>query len=340
MDRLSSSPGWALFWIAMSVGGCTTQPPAALDCTTDSDCPAGTACDVVNHFCRAAQPLPDVLLDLDAAFPDVGSLPDVSLPDGSFIPDAAVVDASSTPDAGPRGIAYVVSRIPVAYPNDVAPGVDLDGMSGGPVGSCTDQADYTSPISGSTAVDNQFLGLIGLLEPRVHVETEILEGRYLVGLRLSNVDDWTTDANVTVELVRLAASGGAPVADGHGLAANQAFTVVASLGTTTATIAGARITIQTTVDLPTWYRYGTSAVSIHDVTLRIDLRAPLAPVLELGGSVPVTELTAYGNANGLPFDPDNLAAFAGPDLAPDTFGDYCAQMSAGLAPVLVPAMFP
>lgn len=134
-------------------------------------------------------------------------------------PDAAHDAApDAAHDAGPSTYAYVVGRVLTTPPDpSTAYGFDLDGRMGGPVGTCARAMDFTSPITGATAVDAQLDTLFSTIDAAVggdglagRVREQIEQGAWLVVLVLDHVDDLTADADVSLRVVLARAAAGTP----------------------------------------------------------------------------------------------------------------------------------
>ncbi len=87
-------------------------------------------------------------------------------------------------------------------------GFDLDGMMDGPAGTCQDAADYISPVTGDTAVDNQLVGALGLLGSQLGddgadgaIRDQIQAGKILLILQVSDINSFNTDDSVQVRAV-------------------------------------------------------------------------------------------------------------------------------------------
>ena len=84
-------------------------------------------------------------------------------------PDSSDVPVSLPPDVpgSPSRLVFVLAYadIPEITPDGLGVGLDLDGrVSDGTGAECTDDVDYTSPITGAPGVDNQFAAYVaGLL---------------------------------------------------------------------------------------------------------------------------------------------------------------------------------
>jgi len=126
-----------------------------------------------------------------------------------------------TTDAGPGdtgGMApvtrtYIIGAIDTEAdgPTDTvdnAYGFDIDGMNGGPATSCTGEPDFTSPISSAMGVDNQLAGLATTLDGVLGgdgvngaVRDQILAGKVLLILEVSDINSFTNDSSVMVRAV-------------------------------------------------------------------------------------------------------------------------------------------
>lgn len=121
-------------------------------------------------------------------------------------------DSGVTPmgDGGaPQTRAYVIGVIDTEA-DDIsqAYGFNLDGMDGGPAGSCFDQMDFTSPVTGTTGVDNQLAGLAPTLDGLLGgdgvngaIRDQIEAGKVLLILEVSDINSFTNDSSIMVHAV-------------------------------------------------------------------------------------------------------------------------------------------
>ncbi|MGB0648227.1 MAG: hypothetical protein ACPGQS_13670, partial [Bradymonadia bacterium] len=106
--------------------------------------------------------------------------------------------------------ANLLKSYSIAVPDDegFVPGFDLDGIDTeeGDEASCR-QGDFVDP-DGRTGIDNQFADLWSIVEPLVGEATEALiqgavnEGRIILVVELSGVDNLENDDDVTVHIFR------------------------------------------------------------------------------------------------------------------------------------------
>lgn len=133
---------------------------------------------------------------------------------------------------------YVVSTISIPSTSqtygDPAPGFNLDGMDtmGDPnAESCVDRvADYTSQTDpGEAGVDNALGGLVETLAGFVGdldmtIAEQITEGSILVMMEVRDINSYTNDSSVQVQLyLGSVPGGGAPMISGSTLAPGQMF---------------------------------------------------------------------------------------------------------------------
>lgn len=117
-------------------------------------------------------------------------------------------------DAGPGETrTYIIGAIDTEAdgPSDTpdnAYGFDLDMMNGGPATSCTGEPDFTSSITGTTGVDNQLAGLATTLDGVLGgdgtngaVRDQILAGKVLLILQVSDINSYTNDDSVMVHAI-------------------------------------------------------------------------------------------------------------------------------------------
>lgn len=129
-----------------------------------------------------------------------------------------VVDDVAPPDSYIENEGFVLPgsqanvlrtyTIAVADENGFVPGFNLDGLDteDGDEDSCR-QGDFIDP-EGRTGIDNQFADLWSIIAPLVGEATEALiqgavnEGRIILVIELSEVDDLQNDENVTLHIFR------------------------------------------------------------------------------------------------------------------------------------------
>lgn len=88
-------------------------------------------------------------------------------------------------------------------------GFNLDGMmDGGAMTGCTAAMDFTSPVTGDTAVDNQLVNALSLLGsmlgpdgPNGAIRDQIEGGKILLMLEVGDINSFTSDSAVTVHAV-------------------------------------------------------------------------------------------------------------------------------------------
>jgi hypothetical protein len=138
---------------------------------------------------------------------------------GSAMAGFAMVGCNTpvaTTDGGPgdtnvpaESHTYVIGAIDTeADDADHAFGFNLDDMIDGPTGSCQDQPDSVSPVTGETGVDNQLAGLVGTLGAVVGADGvngaiagQISAGKVLLMLEISDINSYTNDTDITVHAV-------------------------------------------------------------------------------------------------------------------------------------------
>jgi hypothetical protein len=137
---------------------------------------------------------------------------------GSAMAGMAVMGCGSPPgggDAGPgdtgapESHTYVIGMINAEASDPTqAFGFNLDGMDGGPAGSCQDQMDYTSPISMETGVDNQLASLAPTLDGLLGgdgvngaIAAQISAGKVLLMLEVSDINSFTDDSSIMVHAI-------------------------------------------------------------------------------------------------------------------------------------------
>lgn len=247
------------------------------------------------------------------------------------------------PTDGAR-VTYIVSTadVPEVDSMDRAPGFDLDGAPGtGATDACTDEIDYTSPVTGATQVDNQLsanvISLVGdMLMDGVSgaIEEQIAAGSFLLMMEVTDIDDYTTDGSVSVRLILGALPAGTMMAtvgaDGR-LTAGQTFTSMTVLATIAdAEIRAGRIEVQAD-SLPL-------SLNVMDMDLTLTLRqARIAADIsatglsggEIGAQLSVGDIVTLATMFGLGVSEDTIRMVARPDLDPDGSG-VCQAISAGL----------
>jgi hypothetical protein len=177
---------------------------------------------------------------------------------GSAITGVAMVGCGGTVtpagDAGPgdSGImppethVYVIGMIDTEADDPAqAYGFNLDGMEGGAAGTCFDQMDFVSPITGATGVDNQLAGLAPTLDGLLGgdgvngaIRDQIEAGKVLLMLEVSDINSYTNDSSVMVHAIlgEVAPAGAAcmahtDMASCGGDTANMCAWTAAAMGT-------------------------------------------------------------------------------------------------------------
>lgn len=120
--------------------------------------------------------------------------------------------ASDSPASAPMSVTYIVGAITIPDMPDAmnrVPGFNLDAtdsMDGTGVGCVAANPDYTS-LTGEAGVDNLFVGsLVGTLQTvgSINVQTSVSEqiasGALLLAMRVNDVNSFTTDTSVTLDL--------------------------------------------------------------------------------------------------------------------------------------------
>lgn len=139
-----------------------------------------------------------------------------------------------TDDAPPVSVTYIIGEIaiPAAAVDGVTPGFNLDGKvsDGTGTATCEDAAPDFRNGSGETGVDNELVGtLIGLLRTlagdlnvQETVDEQVASGALLIALRVNDVNSFTTDPSVTLDLFLVDPEGCAesPCAPTGGVMAN------------------------------------------------------------------------------------------------------------------------
>jgi len=178
---------------------------------------------------------------------------------GSAMASVAAVGCGSTPPAGdsgpvmtdggaPQTHTYVIGMIDTDADDPMmthAFGFDLDGMmdGGSTVSGCTSAADFTSPVTGDTAVDNQLVNALGILGtmlgadgPNGAIRDQIEAGKILLMLEVTDINSFQNDSSVMVHAALGTVhdcSGHADMASCMGDTANScAFTAAACSGMT------------------------------------------------------------------------------------------------------------
>ena len=109
----------------------------------------------------------------------------------------------------PETHTYVIGMIDTQTDNvDDAYGFNLDGMDGGPAGTCQDIMDYTSPVTGAAGVDNQLSylaptldGLLGGDGVNGAIRDQIQAGSVLLMLEVSDINSFNNDSAIRVHAV-------------------------------------------------------------------------------------------------------------------------------------------
>lgn len=104
--------------------------------------------------------------------------------------------------------SYVIARLdPSADAPGEAYGLDLDGMEGGPPGSCAAAPDRVSALSGAPGVDDALQDLVPTLDAALGgdgfeglLDAEIMDGSYLVLIEVSDINSFTNDSSVMVRV--------------------------------------------------------------------------------------------------------------------------------------------
>lgn len=263
---------------------------------------------------------------------------------------------------------YVISQLAVPDPGTgtpaQAPGFDLD-MQGSDVNSTRCdlvQLDYAWSQTNATNVDNQLVGQIkaaieGALSTNVDcaVNDVFRDGNLFVVATVSDINSFTADSSVSVDLVVAQLAAGATYESVMGaniecgttsspdptplfsVAAGQSFTTMQAIATDVAgTIVDGRLSI-TTPTLPislTFEMDGTPtafALTLTNARLSAQISAEGLTNGVLGGGLQVQELVDLAteiNPSAGPVAGGVLASFA--DLSPNADGSECAAISAGL----------
>lgn len=270
--------------------------------------------------------------------------------------------SSSGSDAGPSGsdagpgqtVTFVVDSISVPTEpgtGDTAFGFNLDGkVSDGASGAtCEDLAiDYTSATDGSTGVDNQFVGeLGGTLAGFVDggdlssaVQAQIAEGDLLLAMEVSDVQSFTSDSSVSVDLYLVKPSDctedSCAPADGA-VEAGASWTArsdVAAFATNlTGTIEDGTITLHLD-SLPLSLNISGTALTlvISDATFAGDISEDGVTNAAIGGSVVISDLVELANGIDSSYGP-LVESVAGPyaDIDPSTDDEtVCNAISIGI----------
>ncbi|WP_236517980.1 hypothetical protein [Sandaracinus amylolyticus] len=203
---------------------------------------------------------------------------------------------------------YVVSTISIPMTsqrhNEPAPGFNLDGVDsdGSPTGAtCVDRSpDYTSSNDpGESGVDNALGGLVDTIgsllgdgDLDATLAEQITEGSLLIMMQVRDVNSYTNDSSVQVQLyLGSVPGGGAPMVSGSALAPGQTFEGTAIGSVQTGSIVNGRLRVET--DLL------TLAINTGDVSLDLNIRdaqvrANITPTAlangAIGGSVRVEEI--------------------------------------------------
>lgn len=226
------------------IAGCgetTTRDDAGVDASATADTGRSEASDTGVDAAAPIDtgtllPADTGVLDLDGGSPAIDAfvLSDAGV--DAHVSSDTGTDAFASPDAALDGgpltgvsMTYIVGTmtIPNGPAAGVTPGFNLDGINsgmGGGVGCVASNADYTS-TTGEPGVDNLFVGsvvstlmTIGGVNVQTSVDDQIASGALLLAMRVNDIDSYTSDARVTLDLflVKQAACAGAmcPVVGG------------------------------------------------------------------------------------------------------------------------------
>lgn len=285
-------------------------------------------------------------------------------------------------DAGPpmAPVTYVVGAISTGsalplLPTGQSYGFDLDMMNGGNAAlPCTGAADYTSPVTNAMGVDNQLgtvlptLGsMLGADGADGAIRDQILQGKLLLLVTVSDVNSYANDDSVNVQL-RLGAvpAMGTPMMNTEcpmhsdmtsclgdaahscnwdstmmacsGLAASQSFMATTMLSSTMGTITNGRLSV-TADTLPLMFTVSGSTISLvlRSVHMGGHISADGITAGEIGASVTVDDVVSLAMMFIMGVDRATVESLAMPDLQPDAMGVHCNSISAGLGFSAVPA---
>lgn len=275
--------------------------------------------------------------------------------------DAPTADggADTGSDSGsvesPISRTYVVSAFSIPDADDMGrvPGFNLDsmnsdGMGSGCVGAAPDYMSWT----GEVGTDNQFVGSFngilgaGGLNLQMSADEQIASGAQLLAMRVNDIDSFTADADVTLELflVRQAVCVMSPCPLSGGVVADQAWRQDALSVTATpspASIEDGQLRGGLTL-LPLSFSSGSTNIllTIHDARVGAVISATGLTNGAIGGTLradeiinDVTERIQPGSASTARPVIDGSA-----DLEPTVDPNLCASMSIGIGFTAVPAM--
>jgi hypothetical protein len=236
---------------------------------------------------------------------------------------------------------YVVSTIETTPPADstLAFGFDLDSMNGGRASfPCTAAPDFTSVVSGDTAVDNQFGSIVPTFDMMLPggfdgaIQQEIQSGALLYVVEVTRISGFVDDPAVLVHVaLGRAAAGGTIVTSGAGLAPGQVLEEMIDLGTVAGTITRGRLRA-TIAMLPLSFRVSGTLITLTLRSVAIGGHFDASGVLsggEIGGTISVEDVLRFALAFVAGVDRATIEALAMPDMSPDATGDHCAGISAG-----------
>ncbi len=166
------------------------------------------------------------IAEIDAYFDDTWFVPMFDTGPASARDAAARPDGATDVGPAPSELAFVIGTYDLPpYPQgpsmDEAPGLDLDGRvsfggsSGGPTATCEDYIDDLRSPFGERGIDNQLVGTLhGLLAGFIsdfdlqrELDDGVATGERVIAVRLHDLDDYTSDGSVTVDLFLVTADG-------------------------------------------------------------------------------------------------------------------------------------
>lgn len=248
--------------------------------------------------------------------------------------------ADTTADCRVRSQVLVISAWRYTFPDSV-PGIDLDHVvSEGLGASCTDAADFVSPVSGAPGVDNQFGTLVvPLLEGMLSggsfsaaILEQLLRGEHVLGIEL------VSDASGLAGHLLVLEPADPLIADARGaLEAGQRFVVVSrGEGVALCLGAGGLGFVVSSIEIPMGDPLGSLRVEGPRIRLLTELDGSIRQG-ELGGTLPLGSLVDSFGALGVSIDEATVRAVTQPDLLP-RFDGTCEGVSLGVGLELVPAV--
>lgn len=259
---------------------------------------------------------------------------------------------ASGPEPLPSSMTLVVSHLSTQHPDSrygTSYGFDLDGaVSNQATTRCDDGFDDVGP-GGTEGIDNRF-GTLGVAlfdltyDQNEHrtlqaaLDEALVQGDWLRTIRLSGIDDATTDPDVTVTIATATSGASLPRASDGSIAAGATVTAGTDLATVHGRIVAGVLSFELdslSITLGDLYPEAT----IHDLRVAGAITPRGLADANVGGSITFEDAFQLAMATGgTSLTREQLRMVLLPDLDPDTSGGTCASVSVGLGLRAVPAV--